>query len=149
MDENEKMMIDKDEFFFLVKKSMKETAEKTYGSESVTTAVFISQAEKCAEAAWDMLVRFDSGNRLLKEDKQAAEEQKQAEFKDEIIKRLWKDAEYAVNSYDMNLLYQALGKLKMAVDGGLVTYEEVREIDQYIIPQHMNNPEWFRIANDE
>lgn len=149
MSENKKIMIDKAEFCFTMARAISETAEKHYGDDIVAAFGFIKKALESGEAAWDMLVRFDSGNQLLKEDEQAAEEQKQAGFKDEIIKRLWKDAEYAVNSYDMNLLYQALGKLKMAVDGGLVTYEEVQEIDQYIIPQHMNNPEWFRIANDE
>ena len=63
--------------------------------------------------------------------------------KQEIIKRLWKDARYAVNSLSRPLIYKTLGALNMAVNLKAVSYEDVQEIDQYLIRDTLNNPEYL------
>ena len=68
--------------------------------------------------------------------------------KQESIKRLWKDARYAVNSLSRPLIYKTLGALNMAVDLKAVSYEDVQEIDQYLIRDTLNNPEYLHKLND-
>lgn len=68
--------------------------------------------------------------------------------KQEIIKRLWKDARYAVNSLSRPLIYKTLGELSMAVDLKAVSYEDVQEIDQYLIRDTLNNPEYLHKLTD-
>lgn len=68
--------------------------------------------------------------------------------KQEIIKRLWKDARYAVNSLSRPLIYKTLGALNMAVNLKAVSYEDVQEIDQYLIRDTLNNPEYLHKLND-
>ena len=68
--------------------------------------------------------------------------------KQEIIKRLWKDARYAVNSLSRPLIYKTLGELSMAVDLKAVSYEDVQEIDQYLIRDTLNNPEYLHKLNN-
>ena len=68
--------------------------------------------------------------------------------KQEIIKRLWKDARYAVNSLSRPLIYKTLGALNMAVNLKAVSYEDVQEIDQYLIRDTLNNPEYLHKLTD-
>ena len=68
--------------------------------------------------------------------------------KQEIIKRLWKDARYAVNSLSRPLIYKTLGALNMAVNLKAVSYEDVQEIDQYLIRDTLNNPEYLHKLNN-
>ena len=63
--------------------------------------------------------------------------------KQEIIKRLWKDARYAVNSLSRPLIYKTLGELSMAVNLKAVSYEDVQEIYHYLIRDTLNNPEYL------
>lgn len=63
--------------------------------------------------------------------------------KQEIIKRLWKDARYAVNSLSRPLIYKTLGALNMAVNLKAVSYEDVQEIYHYLIRDTLNNPEYL------
>ena len=60
--------------------------------------------------------------------------------KQEIIKRLWKDARYAVNSLSRPLIYKTLGELSMAVDLKAVSYEDVKGLYRYLIRDTLNNP---------
>ena len=64
--------------------------------------------------------------------------------KEEIRARLWKDAKYAVNSFSEHLIYETLGKLKMAVDLEAISYQEVSDIDSYLIHDHLNNGKYMR-----
>lgn len=68
--------------------------------------------------------------------------------KQEIIKRLWKDARYAVNSLSRPLIYKTLGELSMAVNLKAVSCEDVQEIDQYLIRDTLNNPVYLHNLND-
>ena len=64
--------------------------------------------------------------------------------KEEIRARLWKDAKYAVNSFSEHLIYETLGELRMAVDLKAVSYQEVSDIDSYLIQDHLNNGKYMR-----
>lgn len=68
--------------------------------------------------------------------------------KQEIIKRLWKDARYAVNSLSRPLIYKTLGELSMAVDLKAVSYEDVKGLYRYLIRDTLNNPEYLHKLND-
>ena len=68
--------------------------------------------------------------------------------KQEIIKRLWKDARYAVNSLSRPLIYKTLGALNMAVNLKAVSYEDVQEIYHYLIRDTLNNPEYLHKLNN-
>ena len=68
--------------------------------------------------------------------------------KQEIIKRLWKDARYAVNSLSRPLIYKTLGELSMAVDLKAVSYEDVKELYRYLIRDTLNNPVYLHNLND-
>lgn len=68
--------------------------------------------------------------------------------KQEIIKRLWKDARYAVNSLSRPLIYKTLGKLSMAVDLKAVSYEDVKGLYRYLIRDTLNNPVYLHNLND-
>ena len=59
--------------------------------------------------------------------------------KQELVEALWKRARYAVNSYSKSLIYETLGALKMAVQLKAVSSQEVRDIEQYLIHDHLNN----------
>ena len=68
--------------------------------------------------------------------------------KQEIIKRLWKDARYAVNSLSRPLIYKTLGELSMAVDLKAVSYEDVKGLSRYLIRDTLNNPMYLHKLND-
>lgn len=68
--------------------------------------------------------------------------------KQEIIKRLWKDARYAVNSLSRPLIYKTLGELSMAVDLKAVSYEDVKGLYRYLIRDTLNNPVCLHNLND-
>ena len=68
--------------------------------------------------------------------------------KQEIIKRLWKDARYAVNSLSRPLIYKTLGELSMAIDLKAVSYEDVKGLYRYLIRDTLNNPEYLHKLND-
>ena len=68
--------------------------------------------------------------------------------KQEIIKRLWKDARYAVNSLSRPLIYKTLGELSMAVDLKAVSYEDVKRLYRYLIRDTLNNPMYLHNLND-
>ena len=68
--------------------------------------------------------------------------------KQEIIKRLWKDARYAVNSLSRPLIYKTLGELSMAVDLKAVSYEDVKGLYRYLIRDTLNNPEYLHKLTD-
>ena len=68
--------------------------------------------------------------------------------KQEIIKRLWKDARYAVNSLSRPLIYKTLGELSMAVDLKAVSYEDVKRLYRYLIRDTLNNPLYLHNLND-
>ena len=68
--------------------------------------------------------------------------------KQEIIKRLWKDARYAVNSLSRPLIYKTLGELSMAVDLKAVSYEDVKGLYRYLIRDTLNNPVYLHNLND-
>ena len=68
--------------------------------------------------------------------------------KQEIIKRLWKDARYAVNSLSRPLIYKTLGELSMAVDLKAVSYEDVKGLYRYLIRDTLNNPMYLHKLND-
>lgn len=59
--------------------------------------------------------------------------------KQELVEALWKRARYAVNSYSKSLIYETLGALRMAVELKAVSYQDVIDIDQYLIHDHLNN----------
>ena len=59
--------------------------------------------------------------------------------KQELVEALWKRARYAVNSYSKSLIYETLGALHMAVQLGVVSYQDVISIDHYLINDHLNN----------
>ena len=64
------------------------------------------------------------------------------------MERLWKDARYAVSSLSRPLIYKTLGELSMAVNLKAVSYEDVQEIDQYLIRDTLNNPEYLHKLTD-
>ena len=68
--------------------------------------------------------------------------------KQAIVTLLWKDARYAVNSLSRPLIYRTLGALNMAVNLKAVSYEDVQEIDQYLIRDTLNNPVYLHNLND-
>ena len=68
--------------------------------------------------------------------------------KQEIIKRLWKDARYAVNSLSRPLIYKTLGELSMAVDLKAVSYEDVKGLYRHLIRDTLNNPLYLHNLND-
>lgn len=68
--------------------------------------------------------------------------------KQEIIKRLWKDARYAVNSLSRPLIYKTLGELSMAVDLKAVSYEDVKGLYRYLIRDTLNNPVYLHKLNN-
>lgn len=68
--------------------------------------------------------------------------------KQEIIKRLWKDARYAVNSLSRPLIYKTLGELSMAVDLKAFSYEDVKGLYRYLIRDTLNNPMYLHNLND-
>ena len=68
--------------------------------------------------------------------------------KQEIIKRLWKDARYAVNSLSRPLIYKTLGELSMTVDLKAVSYEDVKGLYRYLIRDTLNNPVYLHNLND-
>ena len=45
----------------------------------------------------------------------------------------------AVNSYSKSLIYETLGALRMAVELKAVNYHDVRDIEHYLIHDHLNN----------
>ena len=55
-----------------------------------------------------------------------------------------KHAQYAADSYSLELMYQTYGEYNMALTFGVFSYEESRDIHDYIIRQHINNGEWRR-----
>ena len=59
--------------------------------------------------------------------------------KQELVTTLWKRARYAVNFYSKSLIYETLEALRMAVQLSAFTYQDVRNIDQYLIHDHLNN----------
>lgn len=59
--------------------------------------------------------------------------------KQELVEALWKRARYAVNSYSKSLIYETLGALHMAVQLEAVSYQEVCDIEHYLIHDHLNN----------
>jgi len=59
---------------------------------------------------------------------------------DEIIAYLWKRARYAVKSLSRDDIFETHGALKMAVNLGAVKWEDVRDIDQLLIRDTLNNP---------
>lgn len=102
-----------------------------------------------ADQAWDMLQKLSQSNTWVAEDAKAAEEQKKADLKKEIVQKLWKDARYAANSLSVTLMYQTYGELEMAIETGIVKYDEVHEIHRYIIAEHINDGKWRRMCEEQ
>lgn len=63
---------------------------------------------------------------------------------DGVMRKLWKDARYAADSYSLELMYQTYGEYNMALALGMITYEESKELHDYIVVHHFNNGEWRR-----
>lgn len=59
-----------------------------------------------------------------------------------IQKKLWKDAKYAAASYSVELMCQTYGELQMARMLGAVDFESTRDLNGYIIRDHLNNGPW-------
>lgn len=59
--------------------------------------------------------------------------------KQELVEALWKRARYAVNSFSKSLICETLGALRMAVQLKAVNYHDVRDIEHYLIHDHLNN----------
>ena len=55
-----------------------------------------------------------------------------------------KHARYAADSYSLELMYQTYGEYNMALTLGVFSYEESRDLHDYIIRQHINNGKWRR-----
>lgn len=55
-----------------------------------------------------------------------------------------KHAQYAADSYSLELMCQSYGEYNMALTLGVFSFEESRDIHDYIIRQHINNGKWRR-----
>lgn len=64
--------------------------------------------------------------------------------KEEVMERLWKKARFAKNSHDENLVYEVIGEFKMANFLGAVTYNDLRELETFLIRDGLNNPKWIK-----
>lgn len=144
VDDERTITVDESVFAAVMSKAIIDTARKIYGIEGIHNVVFQAVTARAAGAAWDMLCELEQEQRLLAADEHEPDEEKTENFKAEIIKKLWKDAEYAVDSHYDRLLYQALGEMKMACFAGMVKWEDVKELNKYIVKDHINNAEWRR-----
>ncbi len=61
-----------------------------------------------------------------------------------LVDRAWQKARYGKQSYDYNLVYEAIGYIKGLVDGGVLEFSDVRDIDTFLIRDGLNNSEWCR-----
>ena len=61
--------------------------------------------------------------------------------------KLLKDIEYAKNSFSKELMYQALGMVKMAFELGAITKEEYFELDHKLIYEGLNDREFIKVWN--
>ena len=73
-------------------------------------------------------------------------EEKTAPPREEIMALLRKRSDYALNSLDRELVMEAYGMAKMALHLRAITYEKFREINERLITNGINNPEWIRKA---
>lgn len=64
--------------------------------------------------------------------------------KEKVMKRLWEKAKFAKNSHSETLIHEVIGEYKMANLLGVVTYNDLRELETYLIRDGLNNPEWIK-----
>lgn len=64
------------------------------------------------------------------------------EHKKTMIDRAWQKA-----SYSYSMVYEAIGYIKGLVDGGVLEFSDVQEIDRFLIYDGLNNPEWAKKAD--
>ena len=57
-----------------------------------------------------------------------------------IMKRLHREADYALNSHSRDLVYQTYGKTCMAFDLGVITLGQYMELNEKLIKNGVNNP---------
>jgi len=66
-----------------------------------------------------------------------------------VYENLMADIEYARKSFNMNLLYEAHGAIKMAYQLGAITKEEYLQLCHEAIYKGINNPEIIREVNKQ
>lgn len=57
-----------------------------------------------------------------------------------IMKRLHREADYALNSHSRDLVYQTYGKACMAFDLGAITFGQYMELQDKLIKNGVGNP---------
>ena len=59
---------------------------------------------------------------------------------DEVFPYLCKEADYALNSRDIELMYEAYGMAKMALKLDAITMEHFNELNTKLVRNGINNP---------
>lgn len=149
MSENKVIAMDQEAFAFCIGKAIRESAKEIYG-EKLCEGLYIEDIVPTAvKRSWNMLAQLHEEAQWPTDAEQIEQYSKQAAMAEAIISKLWKDAHYAADSYSLNLMYQTYGELHMAVFSGLVKYEQVREISEYITVRHFNNGAWRRMCEKQ
>ncbi len=63
-------------------------------------------------------------------------------YSPQVSEKIYSSAEYAAESFNEHLMYQAYGALEMAVFCSQISPEEARELNHYIVSEHISNAEW-------
>lgn len=64
---------------------------------------------------------------------------------DGLFKKLSKEAQYALNSHSRDLVYEAYGREKLAVELKLITRGEFRQLNTRLITKGLNDPAHCRL----
>lgn len=64
-----------------------------------------------------------------------------------IIDALWEKAEAAVKSLRRDLIHEAIGAMRAAVELDLVSYRNVRDIEEYLVRDTLNNPQYKNLLS--
>ena len=157
MNENKRISIDKEAFELCIGKAIEESAIDIFGEKFFERLSIEGITKTAASRSWDMLTELSEEDKLLEEAPDAADHKLRQEIIDrvgrtieqEVINRIQKDAQYAADSYSLELMYQTYGKLSMALMIGATSYQNTRKIHEYIMAQHINNGKWRRMCEKQ